>query len=473
MADLTKELPYKPGPIGDIAYDIMACFPPQGVLHRYMWWASQTTDTPPWFHVGSGLALLAHQACARGYIVGDDDFQVVPNIWAAILGPSGHGKSTALRRAQKFYKDVAAKRQEADPFVNAEGSMEGLFEALTDYYDPDRDVTAAILYREEFARLLEPQRRDGVSAMFCEIADGVEVKRHLRGARAAERAGQKVGTKLKNPKISAIFATTYSALRRTTTADHLEGGLFSRFLFFADSKDPEKLKLHPTDRPDALLSAQAAWLEWLKWFDAQEALGEGTRIHIPPEVHDIIRESLFEDLRIAIRKEDVLNPMRSRGITFAYAVAGLFALSCGRLTVTGEDADCAVNLIERSLQGIAGLAPELGTSELMQKINQAFTAVKSAGDHGLPKRSIYKIARGSKKLVDLILETLIDEGSIKQRETPKTGKAGRPPILYVACGRERYGKDAADAHAIPATIIRLSAHRKRKTPEGLDEPEGG
>ena len=463
---------YVPGPIESVPDDILACVPPNGVLHHYLWWVAKTTDTPPWFHVGAALVLLAQEACRRGFTIGDGEFRITPTVWAAIIGPSGHGKSTALRRAQQFADDINAVRHTPDPFVNAEGSMEGIFEALTDHYEADRDTTIAILYREEFARLLEPQRRDGVSALLCEIADGVPIKRHLRGARREERNGQKVGTKLRKPRICGLFATTYSALRRTTTADHIEGGLFSRFLFFLDEQKAENLRLYATDRPKAKDSALKAWINWLLWLDSQEALGTKPLIRIPPEVHELVEISLFETLQTAVRQHDILTPMYKRGIVQVYAVAGLFALSAGRTTVMSEDADLAVNLIERSLLSLRQLVPELGVSVLAQQMNLAFKAILAAGDRGVSRSRIYEIARGSKKAVDLILETLIDEGSVELRQAPKPKGPGRPPMLYVARSNERYGRDCIVPQGQgSASVVDLEAARAQREHTALDESE--
>ncbi len=422
---------YAPGPIDGMAPEVNACVPQAGALHAYVWWATQTTDAPAWWHVGTGLTLVAHEAARRGWSIGQDQ-TMVPRVWAAILGPSAAGKSTAIQRGLKFYRaHLEAFRNVRDPFVMAEGSIPGILEKLTEGWDQDVERTLGLLHQEEFSRLLD--NRDAVAEMLMQLADGIEIERHKVSSRAAARQGMQAFDYLRAPAVSALLATTYASLRRVTRSHHLEGGLYSRLLWFVAEPDASRLLMLPSPHPEEKREALQVWREWARWFDGQEALGQRI-VDVPEEVHWILRDSLFETLKERMAEDDRMNATRRRAVTQAYLVAGLLALSQFRRVVTSDDMDCAVNLVEQCVAGIEKIGPELGTSELMQAANVAFRAVVQAGGE-LPRSAFYKALQAPKHVVDQVLATLLDEGSLRE-VVQKT--AGRPRTMYVSNGQARF-----------------------------------
>jgi len=414
-----------------MAPEVGSCLPPGGALHAYTWWATQTTDAPAWWHVGTGLTLVAHEAARRGWTIGADQ-QMVPRVWCAILGPSAAGKSTAIQRGLKFYRaHLDAFKNVRDPFVMAEGSIPGIFEKLTEGWDTDVERTLGVLHQEEFSRLLD--NRDAVAEMLMQLADGIEIERHKVSSRAATRQGMQAFDYLRAPAISALLATTYASLRRVTRAHHLEGGLFSRMLWFVAEPDAARLRMLPSPHPEEKREALQVWREWARWLDGQEVLGHRV-VEVPEEVHWILRDSLFETLKERMAEDDRMNATRRRAVTQAYLVAGILALSQFRRVVTSDDMDCAVNLVEQCVAGIERVGPELGTSELMQSANVAFRAVLQAGGT-LQRSAFYKALQAPKHIVDQVLATLLDEGSLREVVEKTTG---RPRTLYVANGPKRF-----------------------------------
>lgn len=442
---------YRPGPISGVSEEVQACIPQYGALHAYLWWASKTTHAPAWWHVGAGLALIAHEAARHGYTIGAE-LEEKPSLWVALVGPSAAGKSTAISRAMDFYQAHLERHQAYDPFVMAEGSIPGMFERITEGYNVDLDRTLGILHQDEFSRLLDTKQP--VSEMLMHLADNRAQQRHLRGAREKAKQGLDAHDKLKSPCLSAIFATTYSNLRRITRGHHMEGGLYSRMIWFVDDPNPDALQMLPNKRGAERRMALCEWDNWIGWFHAEAATGGPLRVEIPDTVLSLLEASLFEQAKQHMGSDDHLNASRMRAITYAYRIAGLFALSCGRTTVLSEDMDTAVNCVERTQRGYARIAGELGENPIMQLVNVAFRAIQRHGTDGLGRSKLYPVLRTTKREVDLVIQTLLDEGSVRMVEQ-RTGKRGRPSVRYVACGPERFTGESEDV---------VSLHGPRDTP---------
>ena len=102
-----------------------------------------------------------------------------------------------------------------------------------------------------------------------------------------------------------------------------------------------------------------------------------------------------------------------------------------------DDMDAAINLVETCVASLESIDPELATSDVMVQVNRAFQTIRDAGAAGCNKAKLYQALRAPKVVVDQVLSTLIDEGSIEERHIA-TGKPGRPPIRYRTCGKTRF-----------------------------------
>lgn len=434
---------YREGVIPDLDPNLAGCIPQSGPIHRHLAWAVKTTDAEAVFHLGSILPCWAHLAASHGFVI-DEDHRLTPRLWSMLIGVPASAKSTAMKRAMGLYRRVYEAQRNADPFVIAEGSIPGIFEALAERLDVDLGLSHGIIYRDEAARLLD-NKDTSVSDMLCNIIDGEDVKRHLRSARAANReAPGSVKDTLIKPAFSGILTTTFSRLREVTKASYLEGGLYSRFLWFVGQPHLPAQSL--TYSPHRLEedAVAVAWADWNRWALGQAALGSPLVIKVPPECVELLRATLFANLERHGKSDNRLNAARKRGLTQAIQLAGLYALSQCRLHVLPEDMDAAINLVEFCLAGMERLDPSLAVDEFMQSVDAAFHVIASAGAAGCNMARIYAAVRRSKTQVDAMLDTLQAEGSIR-RMAVRTGKAGRPAILLVANGPARFAGEPEDA----------------------------
>jgi len=401
-----------------------------------MAWAVKTTDADPLFHLAAILPCWAHECCSYGFRI-DAGNEYIPRLWTFTVGAPASSKSTAIRRALGVYRQVAIRGDLADPFVQAEGSVPGLFEALAERFEPELGITPGIVYRDEAARLLDT--RDSVADMLCNIIDGDDVKRHLRGARKANReeAGSVADT-LRSPTYSGLLATTFARLREVTKTTYLEGGLYSRFLWFVGPSTPGPQSLTVDPHRDEEAAVVAAWGEWARWPLGMQTLGLDSTVLLPEESLQLLEATLFRDLQEgAADGNDRVNAMRKRSLTQATIVAGLYALSQQRMSIELDDMDRAIRLVRLCLEGYLRVDPTLAADPIMVAADIAFHAIATAGDLGIVKGKLYPILRAPKALIDQVLDTLVDEDAIERIDV-HTGKRGRPAIRYRALRSDRY-----------------------------------
>lgn len=444
---------YKTGKIDDVPEAVFESFPPHGGLHAYVWWASKTTDAPVWFHIAAILAAGACELARRGWVVGHEQ-QIVPKFWTAMVAGPGVGKSTAINTAREFYTDACKRYGWADPYITTDGSTQGLFEAIARLHNKETDVTAAILIREEFSVLLNAKRRDDLSQTLCEWADGRYHERHTRGLQQAAAQGGTGGhATIKNAAISATFVTTERALLDVATPQHMEGGLFSRFDWVMGSARDIVAKMHHARRPEERAVALDLFFNWQKWLDVEDM--RTTDGVVSPKIIEIgedctkyLESTLFVDYQQALKSDHALTASYKRAITHAYVIAGVFAMSSGRRVIQSSDIHRAVNLVNLCLDNLSRIAPEVGATPLMRAANRAFETIRQAGAIGVSKTPLYRRLQVPKRELDAILDTLEDEGSIKQLVDARDGKRGRPSMRFVAVGQQRFMSTPQDGQII-------------------------
>lgn len=477
-----------PAPV-QLHEDLELCVPEYGPMRSYMLWAIKTTDAEHLFHLGSILPCLANEAVTSGFVV-DEQRRIRPTLWSFMVGVPASAKSTARQRATKLYTSYLSTRagkEVADPFIFAEGSWPGIFEALTERFDPETGLATGIFSRDEAARLLDTKDTT-ISDNLCNLIDGDEIKRHLRGYKAENRTRPgSAPDRLRAPAFSGCLSTTFARIREVTQASYVEGGLYSRFLWFVGMPHlPEQqldVDMHETDRRRVL----DEWLDWGKWLLGMSTLRtpEERVVTFTPDVEQLLRDTLFATLNDQRRTDSRMNATRKRGLTQAKIVAGLYALSCQRTTVDYEDMVRAINLVEMSTQGLDRLdqsfLPSASSRDQITLAHKAFETIKalSSDADGCPKASLYRQLQVPKFILDSVIDTLLDEGSIAQVAAPKLpGQSGRPAMLYRVTRPSRFGtapkRVSSRKHLRLVVADETSAGVAEAPPEpldGSDEPK--
>lgn len=402
-----------------------SCCPTSGVIHRYLWWIAQLTESDPWLLLGGVLPAATVELARRGWRIGEARHK--PTIWSALVSQPGAGKSTALTIARDFYEDL---HNGAGTYITAEGSMPGLYDAIGAHFDAEQGITAAVLTREEFSTLLHARRADDMTSTLCEWADGAHHERHTRSLKKARQEGQQVVDELKGLALSAAFATTISALTGVATPEHMEGGLFSRLTWFiVPQPDVNRLQMQMHHSDFARGQALEAWKRWQRTLTGLETVNHQRLVVTPDDAEAVLRETLFEDYVAAVKAQAPLVPNIKRGLNQAVKIAGVFALSKGLDVVSVDDMTRAVQLIRRNLEELEAIQEQMGTSLVMQHVAKAQRFIDAAGTKGVPRTKLYRHLRVPKRVMVEVLDTLLDRGSVLEVEVTKAKGAGRPTLM--------------------------------------------
>lgn len=428
--------------------EIAACLPETGPLRTYIDYALTTTDAEPLFHLATILPTFAFYANQHGFHPeGDHSFRV----FTFIIGQPASSKTTAMRRAKQFFEGVAidhitrAKQfpgmamQFSQPqlgFVQASGTIPGIYDAINEHIDPDHQRVAVILHHDEISQLLK-KHGDDVAEFLCQLSDGSDIENHLRGRKRLKKTGAHIIEMVEKPASNAIFATTFRGLITSFSIVYLEGGLYTRFLWFVGGEGALDHRLEWGRNEAMELEARAEWLQWAHWADMPRDR-EDKVVHMPNHIRDMLRSTLFEDLR---GSDPVMAPTLKRALERAQTVAKLYALQSQRTVVNDEDMARAINLVEFSVKGLRRLVPRLvGDPILGEKTNLAFNILQRAGKKGLSRSQLYKaLHHPSRHIFEQVVTTLLDEGSIAMR-TVKRKVRGRPPHQFWALVHERGGE---------------------------------
>lgn len=465
--------------------DLELCVPASGPVRSYMEWAIKTTDAEHLFHLGSLLPCVAHECVTAGFRV-DPERRFRPTIWSFMIGLPACSKTTTQKRAHGFYRRYLATHlghEPRDPFILAEGSIPGIFEELAEHYDPEVSFSHGVLVRDEAARLLDGKDAGSTADFLCQLVDGDEtIKRHLRGARAENRkqAGSVKDT-LKHPAFSGCFATTFDRIRDVTQPGFIEGGLYSRFLWFVGGPtlpDPKmRIEMHDAEQRRVL----EEWLEWGKWLLGMQALREPDErmITLDEDAWSLLQSTLFADWERHAKTTSRLNATRKRGLTQATCVAALYALTQQRTSITYDDMVQGVNLVELSTHGLDMLdrtfvSRTQKSNPVTSVLDKAWHTIATAGVEGCTRNVLYRALLVDKATLDRTIETLTDEGSVASATDKPTGVAGRPTTRYFATRADRFGAAPKRVRVSARAHLRLVEPPDSTPPtsvEAVGEPE--
>lgn len=456
---------YRYGPIPGVPDDVMACIPDKGMIHEYVWWATQCTYACPVYHVGAILPVLTWQLASRGWSLGKRGKQIA--IQSFLIGESSSGKSTCLRMAKQFHEDLlsvtshpywdrpplpadtdARTRQiqeenaaKANPWILAAGTAPGLLEQLFDRFNTHTNTTPAILYNEEVAHLLERRKDHAISSVLLELFDALpKVERHLSRYREMAKKGQQPPSIVRAPAVSGLFAGTPISLKDKLDASSFEGGLVSRSLWISGQPDLNRWFLIDHERKAAREFVLARWIDYGHHHLGLEVGANVSRIiEVPIPVKRLCAELLFPSFAQSMRDSDSrLGAVRGRALEHAELVAGVFAWSKGETAVSEADMRAAAHLLRWSIRSVERIARKsiLGTG--WDQIETVLGVIRSAGEAGIRKAELYSEVKLPKKELDQALDTLLDRTVIIEAKRPHDGP-GRPAKVYKLFTSRRSG----------------------------------
>jgi len=416
-----------------LSADLAACFPAEGPIAEYVGWRVPLTHAPPILHLAGILPVVAYEATRRGFSA---PFFEEPTEWMAIVGGPASAKSSQIKIARAFSRDLydlVYGDVVPNPWISLEGSMQGVLQRLAQV-PVSEGRTCGVLYHTEFSRVL---RNDDSAEPLCQIYDGEDYHRNFRYLQKAQELGpltRNQGSIIAQTCFSAVVTTTPSALERAVQPDTLEGGLFSRFLWFRESLQPADLTPMPSSNDRVRSAVLSYWAHWLATVDGCCANGVRREIRYSPEAFAFHTTDLFGRLRTDMAGDGFGAGVACRALVHTARIAAIYAFSHARVVdehieISYDDVVRAANLVLRSREHALALGGTLAAVSLSidKQLGLLLELVTRAGTRGVRRREIYQTYgnRLAKPAIDQLLDGAEDQGLIVQVRT-KTG--GRPAL---------------------------------------------
>lgn len=387
------------------AEDLSEIIPPDSPLESYMRWATEAHGAPAIYHLACVLAVLTHELARRGFKLRTSHPM---GLWFALVGESAIGKSSAITMAEQFIRDAwknAGLELDPDPWLEAEGSIAGLLSALQERFDPSRGTTTAILFQHEAASLFAT--REPISEMLCRLADGQSYQRNLRELQKKRDRPDSI----EQPVLSALYATTESALAPHFTEAQRSGGIYSRLAWLKPTFSPGRLRLEGVDTRKAEGLRILALESWVAWFaQIQLAFDGELLIETSPEAHALLERELFEPVRLTLRESDDNNGVKLRTVDRTRVVAAVLASQRLSRVVEPQDMQRAVHFGKILLVHAERIT--LGSADIYRLSKRVEHIIRTQADEGATARILYARCKTASRELHAALGQLMEQGRV-------------------------------------------------------------
>lgn len=442
-----------------VGQELSACIPSGGPLDAYMRWAVPQYGAPPLYHLAVGLTCAVHELARRGFYL-DGSSRVPMLVWSALVGPSGNGKSGAIRMGKDFLQSLweeSSNVPRVDPWVQLDGSLAGIFSSLQDFHDASRGTTVAMLYEEEFSSVLAS--RDAVAEFLCRLHDGYTQQKNLRELQRGNR-NQARQDRIIEPRVSALLASTEVSLAPHFTEAMRRGGLFSRMWWVCpDPTAKSTATAIPAHLEGPYTAAVDSWLGWL----VQLSMFETRGLRIGEDALKLWTEELYAALNQqgdGLGDDDAKRGLLLRTLERTKLFAVVFASLAGRSIAAPEDMQAALAVRGLMMAGSSRLQL-LGANQDVRGAERVRRVIAEFGEHGRNRRELYQMHL-SKRDLDAALDHLLDAQSIVEDRS-----GGR--VRYYAVETER-GSELAKRQPIPGQIVRLGKKPGSEDDDGSGKP---
>lgn len=422
--------------------EIADSLPPRegNAIREYLIYAGKATHAPPRYHLLSFLPCVCHMAVDMGIRVDVGEGRPrPPQLLVGLVGSSGSGKSTAAKMARSITQQALTKvhggaKPASDPFLLADGSVEGVFHAMKDYHRPELGCTPVIAWQDEVTILL---RSENFADMLCRAYDGEDVRRHLRSHQKAVRKGERSDgdEDVVMPVIQGIFATTSASLEDVATAPQVAGGLFGRINWLTEKARADRLLYAQPNMEHHERFVVQLLVQWMTAVRTERRFNPvhsaGTTIRFTPEADALVRDYIWAPLRSAIVDPGArLAGLYMRTTRNAKTIAAMYALASLRFTVEPEDVYAVVHLMQPLLESAHGIDRTVAQPTEVKLQDRLEATIKAAGPQGLARWQLNRTVRSQKFDRDRALWALMDQALIVEVKVPAPGK-GRPSTQYV------------------------------------------
>ncbi len=392
---------------------------PEGCAQRqYLHWACETYGSPPIYHLACILALTAYELERRGFYLSrtTDGGRLPLTLWFCMVGESGTGKSTAINSVQDFMRDAWDEGNQLfpDPWLEPDGSVQGIVAALQDFYNKQHGTTACLMYHHEVAQVFNT--RESIAEQLCKISDGRTFQANYRRNQHA-KAKDPNADRVVNPRVSFLAATTEAQLAPYFKDQHRSGGIFTRLTWLKPDFEKEDVRMsqdYEGARSLGTLRTEAVD-SMVNWFAQLSLLehSEGKAFRFSKRGHNHLERRLFRPFsdQFEAGSNDNMHGVRMRLVEKARVMATLQAAIRGSMVIEPCDVEPAVQLVWRLLEHTKRMS-HFGSGELYRHVMRVESMVKGAGEKGLYRKVVYAKLRVDKQIMDKIFDTLADAGRV-------------------------------------------------------------
>lgn len=386
---------------------VYEALPPRGFLREYVIYASRRTDANAAFHLGAGLAVLA-QSAPIGLSI-QYGGRMYSNIYVLLVGSSTQSrKSAALKIAQEVLQCVMPEQLGETP-----GSHEGLAEQI-------RLNPKLLFCWEEFGKFLSDTQRGYLSALkmsFTSLYDCSPFGRTL----AKQQRGR-----VEHPRVSLAGGVAPELLEAHSCPEDWTGGFLARFLTIASERQ-RTYEPAPTYTPGL-----EAVTDLLRERFAEEA-NLGPCVGLDEHAIELWRGWAAQTehrVKQAPPTETKAAIARAGGMVLKIALLLGWDLGSARQReawrIGEEELTSAIRIVNFHIDSVLLIGEGLAATKDMRDRRAVLVNV---GATPTPLGVIIRRSKLLKPRVQQIIETLLEEGTIRQVVVPGRGLHYALPML--------------------------------------------
>lgn len=386
-------------------------YPKEGVLARYVDYATDVTDAPRIFHLAGALMTIA-TVCGNRVYFPFGHMKIYPVLWTILLAQSStYRKTTALN----ISKHILRKSERGHIYPN-----EGSPEAFLDVWE---EHPQGLLTHSEFGSFMASTGKNymmGIVELLTDLYDCPEVyEKTLR-----KKAQGKFSWRIENPCINWFSASTLDWFVKNLKESDLGGGFLARFLLIpAYSK--EKTHVFP---PGEDIDTKAGLLYHIDEIDKNLNTTDGA-MSLDREAEAAHREWFYRNERDTEthEKKPFISGFCNRLDKTVLKIAMLHCISRTKgqdRIITLEDITFAnrfADFVKDNLKRLLG--EELVFTREMRDRKKVLDLIKARP--GILKGELLRAAHMTAKQLDEVLRTLFEEESIRAESTKGPGRKGK------------------------------------------------
>lgn len=352
-------------------------------------------ESPKSFILFSGMACLG-AALGRRIYFPLDVHRVYPLLNLLLIGPSGIGKSTAMRDIAVNHLIPMVPEEYRPNLLTGKSTKEAIHQDLV-------VAPKSIVLASELANLFSKEKyNEGMIPYMTDLLD-------LAPARIRTKSGGNMI--IQRPECCVMGGSTKQWLQDMLPSTAGEGGFLPRFLIVKEDYKFQRIadpRRHQTDqqRHELLLARDKALFD----FGRLVRMTEGTIDFEDYEASDLYTQ--WYDTFLP--ESGALAPFAARAGAHVLRLSLLCAVSCGRGSITATDVRCGICLYEYTTNRLAEVVVPL--SQEGKKVSKLFEILGSSAMSGTAIRRAFRNYLGSadvdRMLVDLVRdrELILDDG---------------------------------------------------------------